>query len=102
MRLSSEPPIASQRPAANFLFESLARTAGAKAVGVLLTGMGEDGARGLLEMKKAGAFTIAEDETTAVVYGMPAAAVRMGGVSLSLPLDQIAPRISQLMSAAAQ
>lgn len=96
LRLTSEPPLASQRPAANCLFQSMARVAGPKAVGVLLTGMGEDGARGLLDMKGAGAFTIAEDETTSVVYGMPAAAVRMGGVSLSLPLDQVAARLKQL------
>ncbi len=96
LRLTSDPPLASQRPAANCLFQSLARVAGPKAVGVLLTGMGEDGARGLVEMKGAGAFTIAEDETTSVVYGMPAAAVRMGGVSLSLPQDLIAARLTQL------
>lgn len=99
--LNSGPPLASQRPAANLLFQSLARVAGPKAVGVLLTGMGEDGARGLLEMKEAGAFTIAEDESTAVVYGMPAAAVRLQGVSLSLPQDQIAARLSQLIAEAA-
>jgi two-component system chemotaxis response regulator CheB len=98
LRLSADPPLASQRPAANFLFTSLARLSGSKAVGVLLTGMGEDGARGLTEMKKAGAFTIAEDETTAVVYGMPAAAVRAGGVSVSLPLDLIAARLQQLVA----
>jgi two-component system chemotaxis response regulator CheB len=96
LRLTTEPPLASQRPAANFLFQSLARIAGSKAVGVLLTGMGEDGARGLLEMKEAGAFTIAEDESTSVVYGMPAAAVRLGGVSVSLPQDLIAARLIQI------
>lgn len=96
LKLTLEPPLASQRPAANFLFQSLARVAGPKAIGVLLTGMGEDGARGLLEMKEAGAYTVAEDESTAVVYGMPAAAVRMGGVSVSLPQDLIAPRLMQI------
>ncbi|MDP3493663.1 MAG: chemotaxis-specific protein-glutamate methyltransferase CheB [Hyphomonadaceae bacterium] len=96
LRLTTEPPIASQRPAANVLFHSLARVAGPKAVGVLLTGMGEDGARGLVQMKEAGAFTIAEDQTTAVVYGMPAAAVRMGGASVSLPQDLIAARLAQI------
>lgn len=100
MRLNTDPPLASQRPAANVLFQSLARVAGPKAVGVLLTGMGEDGARGLLEMKEAGAFTIAEDETTAVVYGMPAAAVRLGGVSVSLPLDQVGSRLVQMFAEA--
>jgi len=96
LRLTMDPPVSSQRPAANFLFQSIARVAGPKAVGVILTGMGEDGARGLVDMKEAGAFTIAEDETTSVVYGMPAAAVRMGGVSLSLPQDLIAARLNQL------
>lgn len=98
LKLNTEPPLASQRPAANFLFRSLARVAGPRAVGVLLTGMGDDGARGLLEMKEAGAFTIAEDETTAVVYGMPAAAVRLGGASVSLPQDLIAARLVQLVA----
>lgn len=96
LKLTNDPPLASQRPAANFLFQSLARIAGPKAVGVLLTGMGEDGARGLLEMREAGAFTVAEDETTAVVYGMPAAAVRLGAVSVSLPQDLIAARLLQV------
>ena len=96
LKLTNDPPLASQRPAANVLFRSLARVAGPKAVGVLLTGMGEDGARGLLEMKEAGAFTVAEDESTPVVYGMPAAAVRLGGVSVSLPQDLIAPRLIQI------
>lgn len=96
LRLTNEPPIASQRPAANVLFQSMARVAGPNAVGVLLTGMGEDGARGLVQMKDAGAFTIAEDETTCVVYGMPGAAVRMGGASISLPQDLIAARLNQI------
>lgn len=95
LRLNNDPPLVSQRPAANVLFKSLAKVAGSKAVGVLLTGMGEDGAHGLVEMKEAGAFTIAEDESTAVVYGMPAVAVRIGGVSVSLPLDQISARLQQ-------
>jgi two-component system chemotaxis response regulator CheB len=101
LALNVDPPLASQRPAATFLFQSLARVAGSRAVGILLTGMGEDGARGLLEMKEAGAFTIAEDESTAVVYGMPAAAARLGAVSQSLPYDLIGTRLSQLMADAA-
>jgi two-component system chemotaxis response regulator CheB len=78
------------------LFESMARTLGSGALGVLLTGMGDDGAGGLLEIRKAGGYTIAEDESTAVVYGMPAAAVRLGAVCQSLPLPGIAPRILEL------
>lgn len=101
LRVSAEAALASQRPSATILFQSLARTVGAKAIGVLLTGMGEDGARGLLEMRQAGAYTITEDETTAVVYGMPAAAVKLGAARLRLPLDAISPRLMQLTEVAA-
>jgi two-component system chemotaxis response regulator CheB len=79
------------------LFESMAAAFGGEAVGVLLTGMGEDGAQGLLRLRQRGAHTIAEDESTAVVYGMPAEAVRLGGVVESLPLPAIAPRIRELI-----
>ncbi|MBC9209769.1 chemotaxis-specific protein-glutamate methyltransferase CheB [Roseomonas aerophila] len=96
LRLSLEKPIASQRPSATLLFRSVATAAGARALGVLLTGMGEDGAIGLAEMRQAGGYTITENESTAVVYGMPAAAVRLGGSSLSLPLPAIGPRLLQL------
>ncbi|ACA14816.1 response regulator receiver modulated CheB methylesterase [Methylobacterium sp. 4-46] len=91
--LSDDPPIGGQRPSATALFRSLARHAGSRALGILLTGMGEDGAAGLLDMRRAGALTIAEHETSAVVYGMPAAAVRLRAASAVLPLDMIAPRI---------
>lgn len=96
LRLTSDAPVSVQRPSGTVLFRSFSRVFGADAVGVLLTGMGEDGAIGLREMYDAGAFTIAEDETTAVVYGMPAAAVRMGGVCESLPLPEIGPRVRTL------
>jgi two-component system chemotaxis response regulator CheB len=89
-------PVCAQRPSGTVLFESLAQTLGRQALGVLLTGMGEDGAEGLLKIRKAGGHTIAEDESTAVVYGMPAEAVRLGAVSESLPLPAIAPRILEL------
>ena len=79
----------------------MARSLGANCLGVLLTGMGEDGALGLRDIREAGGYTIAEDETTAVVYGMPAAAVKMGAVCESLPLDDIAPRVLQLLLATA-
>jgi two-component system chemotaxis response regulator CheB len=75
----------------------MAQGLGSKCLGVLLTGMGEDGAAGLRAVREAGGYTIAEDETTAVVYGMPGAAVSMGAVCESLPLDDIAPRVSQLL-----
>jgi two-component system, chemotaxis family, protein-glutamate methylesterase/glutaminase len=86
-----------QRPSGTVLFRSMAQGPGSKSLGVLLTGMGEDGASGLRAIREAGGYTIAEDETTAVVYGMPGAAVRMGAVCESLPLEEIAPRLSQLL-----
>jgi two-component system chemotaxis response regulator CheB len=91
-------PVGNHRPSANVMFSSAARTCGASAIGLLLTGMGDDGAAGLVEMKNSGAYTIAEDESTAVVYGMPAAGVKLGGVRESLPLSEIAPRILALVA----
>ena len=96
LQISAALPLAGQRPSATLLFQSLAKSAGPRGVGVILTGMGEDGAQGLVELRQAGGYTVAEDESTAVVYGMPAAALRMGGVRLSLPLDLIAPRLLRL------
>lgn len=96
IRLSSEPPVGGQRPSANMLISSLARRAGSSTVGVLLTGMGEDGANGLLELRNAGGYTIAEHQSTAVVYGMPAVAVRLRAAREVLPLEAIGRRIAQL------
>ncbi|WP_204165631.1 chemotaxis-specific protein-glutamate methyltransferase CheB [Methylobacterium sp. 17Sr1-1] len=93
LTLVDEPPVGGQRPSATLLFRSVARSAGPRGLGVLLTGMGEDGAAGLLDMHRAGAATIAEHESSAVVYGMPAAAVRLKAAGSVLPLDLIAPRI---------
>jgi two-component system chemotaxis response regulator CheB len=78
------------RPSVDLLFHACARQLGGNAIGALLTGMGEDGARGLLEMRRAGAHTVAQDEATSVVYGMPRAAVELGAVAEVLPLDDIA------------
>jgi two-component system, chemotaxis family, protein-glutamate methylesterase/glutaminase len=96
MRLLTSAPIASQRPSATILFSSLAKVAGPKTAGVLLTGMGEDGARGLLELRRAGGYTIAEHASTAVVNGMPAAAVQLKAAAEVLPLNLIGQRIDQL------
>jgi two-component system chemotaxis response regulator CheB len=96
LKLSAEPPLGNQRPSATMLFQSMAHSLGRRGLGVILTGMGEDGAQGLVELRQAGGYAVAEDESTAVVYGMPAAAARMGGVNVSLPLDLIAPRILRL------
>lgn len=83
------PLVSRHRPSVDVLFRSVARAAGEAAVGVILTGMGSDGADGLLEMKLAGAATIAQDEATSVVFGMPGEAVARGAVDEVLPLDRI-------------
>lgn len=83
------PLVFHQRPSVEVLFQSVAKYAGANAIGVILTGMGRDGASGLLEMKKAGAFTIAQDEASCVVYGMPKEAVIAGGVDKIVSLNDI-------------
>jgi len=97
VRVDRGDPVCAQRPSGTVLFESMAAALGSQGLGVLLTGMGEDGAEGLLRLRQSGAHTIAEDESTAVVYGMPAEAVRLGGASESLPLPAIAPRILELI-----
>jgi len=84
------PPVCRHRPSVDVLFRSGARYAGRNAVGVLMTGMGNDGARGLLELKNAGAATMAQDEATCVVYGMPHEAVKLGAADRILPLGAIA------------
>lgn len=94
------PLVGRHRPAVDVLFRSAARYAGRNAVGVILTGMGCDGARGMLEMHQAGATTIAQDEATCVVYGMPKEAVKLGGVDLSLPLGEIAQGLLQAAAGA--
>ncbi len=82
-----------QRPSVDVLFQSVARTAGSAAVGALLTGMGKDGAEGLLAMRREGAFTIAQDEHSCVVFGMPREAVRLGAAAAVQPLERIARSI---------
>jgi len=84
------------RPAVDVLFRSVAMFAGSNAVGILLTGMGDDGARGLLEMKQAGAYTIAQDEKTSVVFGMPNEAIKRGGASQVMPLNAISGYIEKV------
>ncbi len=93
VEVKSGPLVHHQRPAVEVLFRSVAKYAGANAIGVLLTGMGADGAEGLLEMKTSGAFTLAQDQATSVVYGMPAEAARLGAAQEVLPLGKMAERI---------
>ena len=83
------PPVSRHRPSVDVLFRSAARFAGKNAVGIIMTGMGDDGARGLKEMHDAGAWTLAQDEASCVVYGMPKEAVKLGGVDRVLPLKDI-------------
>lgn len=87
--LADGPPINFVRPSVDMLFRSVAAEAGGNALGILLTGMGEDGARGLLEMRSAGARTVAQDEATSVVYGMPRKAAELGAAEAILPLEDI-------------
>jgi two-component system chemotaxis response regulator CheB len=95
--LDQSPPVLGVRPCADLLFQSVAEAYQGKAVGVVLTGMGRDGAKGLKAMRATGARTIAQDEATSVVYGMPRAAFAAGCVERVLPLDQIVPAIVELL-----
>jgi two-component system chemotaxis response regulator CheB len=96
LRLDRGELVSLQRPSGTVVFQSMARSLAGGALGVLLTGMGEDGAEGLLQIRAAGGYTIAEDEATAVVYGMPGVAVRRGAACETLPLPEIAPRLREL------
>ncbi|MCG6534967.1 MAG: chemotaxis response regulator protein-glutamate methylesterase [Syntrophales bacterium LBB04] len=97
VEIKTGPMVHHQRPAADVLFKSTAKYAGANAIGVILTGMGSDGAAGLLEMKNMGATTIAQDEKTCVVFGMPKEAIKLGAADKVLPLDQIASEIVRMV-----
>ena len=91
--LSQGPPVNRHRPSVDVLFRSAANYAGKNAIGVILTGMGKDGALGMLEMKEAGAYNFAQDEASCVVYGMPKEAVAVGGVDESVPLLDMAKAV---------
>jgi two-component system chemotaxis response regulator CheB len=95
-RLDEGPPVNRHKPSVDVLFRSVAEQAGRNAIGVILTGMGKDGALGLKEMRDAGSRTIAQDEATSIVWGMPGEAVAVGGAADVLPLDDIWSRVLQL------
>jgi two-component system chemotaxis response regulator CheB len=92
-RVVDGEPVSGHRPSVDVLFRSVAETARANATGVILTGMGSDGAAGLCAMRDAGARTIGQDEASSLIYGMPKVAKQMGGVARELPLHAIAGEI---------
>ena len=89
------PPVSRHKPSVDVLFRSAAKFAGRNALGVIMTGMGDDGARGMEEMKSAGAITIAQDEATSVVFGMPKEAIKRGAVQRTLPLGALAREMNR-------
>jgi two-component system chemotaxis response regulator CheB len=93
VRLTQDAPVNHHRPSVDVMFRSVARCAGQNAIGVMLTGMGADGARGMLEMREAGARNLVQDEKTSVVWGMPGAAANLGAAEKILPLHEIADQI---------
>jgi two-component system chemotaxis response regulator CheB len=93
VEIKDGPLVSRHRPSVDVLFRSAARYAGRNAIGVIMTGMGDDGARGLLELRQAGAVTMAQDEASCVVFGMPKEAIRLGAAGSVLPLEQIAPAV---------
>ncbi|WP_166653644.1 protein-glutamate methylesterase/protein-glutamine glutaminase [Paraburkholderia flava] len=97
--LSDEPPVNRHRPSVDVLFRSAAQHAGKNAVGVILTGMGRDGAAGLLDMKNAGAHTLAQDEASCIVFGMPREAIAMGAASEVAPLAEMSRRVMASLAA---
>ncbi|MCK4707068.1 MAG: chemotaxis response regulator protein-glutamate methylesterase, partial [Gammaproteobacteria bacterium] len=99
--LNDGPEVNRHKPSVDVLFRSVAQSAGPNAMGIMLTGMGADGAQGMLEMKEAGAFNIAQDEKTSVVWGMPGAAVKLGAVHKEASLDNVAREILKFASKAA-
>jgi two-component system, chemotaxis family, protein-glutamate methylesterase/glutaminase len=98
VEVKSGPLVCHQRPSVDVLFHSVAQYVAANAVGVILTGMGADGAKGMLEMHSAGARNIAQDEASCVVFGMPKEAIRLGGVDRVMPLSQIPQMIFQMLA----
>ncbi|MGH8038806.1 MAG: protein-glutamate methylesterase/protein-glutamine glutaminase [Stenotrophomonas sp.] len=95
-RVDDGPAVNRHKPAVDVLFRSVAESAGANAIGAILTGMGDDGARGLLELKNVGAPTLVQDEATSVVWGMPGAAFKLGAAEEQVPLERIADRLMAL------
>jgi two-component system, chemotaxis family, protein-glutamate methylesterase/glutaminase len=100
VRVKDGPPVHHQRPAVDVLFASVAKAAGKNAIGAIFTGMGADGAKGLLQMREAGAYTLAQDEASCVVFGMPKEAIKLGAAEAILPLDQMADALQSAVASA--
>ena len=98
--LGSDPPVQRHRPSVDVLFSSCAQVAGARAIGIIMTGMGHDGARGLLSMRHAGARTLAQDEATSAVFGMPRAAISLEAAEQIVPLERLAETALRLVRSA--
>jgi two-component system chemotaxis response regulator CheB len=96
-RVELAPPVNFHRPSVDVLFQSVARMAGPRALGVMLTGMGSDGAQAMLAMRQAGSYNLAQDEASSVVWGMPGAAVKAGAANEVLALERVAPTLCQLV-----
>lgn len=99
LRLSDDPPVNRHRPSVDVLFDSAALLAGRNAIGVILTGMGKDGAAAMRRMRDAGAYNFAQDEATSIVFGMPKEAIVAGAVHEVLPLERIAPQVLHKLTA---
>ncbi|MBE9532650.1 MAG: chemotaxis response regulator protein-glutamate methylesterase, partial [Proteobacteria bacterium] len=97
-RLNDGPLVSRHKPSVDVLFRSVAQNLGSNAIGLMLTGMGDDGAKGMLEMKEAGAFNFVQDENSSVVWGMPGQAVKIGAAELQLPLNKIAGKLMSLVA----
>jgi two-component system chemotaxis response regulator CheB len=98
--LNQDPPVNHHRPSVEVLFRSAAKVLGANAVGVMLTGMGKDGAAAMLEMHQAGVYNFAQDEASCVVFGMPREAINLGAVDEVVPLARMAERVLAYLSIA--
>jgi two-component system chemotaxis response regulator CheB len=98
--LNQDPPVNRHRPSVEVLFKAAARVLGRNAIGVMLTGMGKDGAEAMLEMHQAGAYNLAQDQASCVVFGMPREAIAIGAVDEVVPLDKIAEHVLSVLSVA--
>jgi two-component system chemotaxis response regulator CheB len=96
VQIKDGPLVCRHRPSVDVLFRSVARYAGQNAIGIIMTGMGDDGARGMLEMKNSGSINLAQDEASCVVFGMPQEAIKLGGVAKVMPLDNLADEAMRL------